>query len=73
MNIKSLKKLVGHKNVVERGYHFHRIIKGIFKIDGVELTTPVLEYRKDRFVGSVDVGYYYEYYNRFGFINGKIR
>lgn len=73
MNIKTIKKTIKHQKIINNGYYLWQITKGTFKIGGLEIITPVLEYRKSRFVDNVDIGYDIKYYNRFGFIGrGKI-
>lgn len=66
MNIKTIKKHIGHENIIAEGYKLTKILKGFFKVDGVEIITPVLQYKKARYCENVDVGYYVKNYNRFG-------
>lgn len=68
MNIKTIKKIINHSELVSRDYSLVKYHKGFFKIDDCNTIMLVFEYRKPRYVENVDVGYFIRYYNRLGLI-----
>ena len=72
MNIREIEDMIGHEELLLDGWKVTGVQMGCFQRYGSVFETPILIYKKKKYLHSmkrrVENGYYVRYYNEFGFI-----